>query len=71
MVELTHDGGLGEEVPPLALGVAGFQRLNRHNHLPATGLLETSAAHLAEFPWIERTRWGEGEEGVRVMGERG
>ena len=65
MVELTHDRGLGEEVPPLALGVAGFQRLDRHDHLPAAGLLETSAAHLAKFTWVERTRWGwGGEEGV-------
>lgn len=71
MVELAHDRGLSEEVPPLPLGVAGFQRLDRHNHLPAAGLFETSAAHLAKFTWIERMVKGEGEQGVRVMGERG
>lgn len=58
VVELAHDRGLGKEVPPLALSVAGFQCLNRHNHLPATVLLETSTAHLAKFTWIERRRWG-------------
>lgn len=69
VVELAHDGGLGQEVPPLTLGVAGFQRLNGHHHLPATGLLETSAAHLPKFAWIERTRWG--GKGRRGEGDRG
>lgn len=58
VVKLAHDRGLGEEVPPLALGVAGFQSLDGHNHLPAPGLLETSAAHLAKFTWVETIMWG-------------
>lgn len=69
MIELAHDGGFGEEVPPLPLGVAGFQRLYRHNHLPAPGLFEASAAHLAKFTCIERMGKGKGEQGVREMGE--
>lgn len=71
MIELPHDGGFGEEVPPLPLGVACFQRLNRHNHLPAPGLFEASAAHLAKFTCIDRMVKGKGEQGVREMGERG
>lgn len=61
MLKLTHDGGLGEEVPPLALRVAGFQRLDRHHHLPAAGLLEPPAAHLTEFTWGETRGWWQGE----------
>lgn len=63
VVELTHDGGLGEEVPPLTLCVAGFQRLDRHHHLPAPGLLETPAAHLAKFTWSEENEVARGGVG--------
>lgn len=68
VVELAHDRGLGEEVPPLALSVASFQRLNRHHHLPAAGLLEPSAAHLTEFTWGETMGWGRGGKGWGVGG---
>lgn len=49
MVELAHDGRLSKEVSPLALSVTGFQRLYSHDHLPATGLLESTTAHLSEL----------------------
>lgn len=71
VVELAHDRGFCEEVPPLALGVAGFQCLDSHHHLPATGLLETSATHLAEFTWSETTRWGGGGKGGEGGGGEG
>lgn len=70
MVELAHDGSLGQEVPPLALGVAGLERLDGHHHLPAAGLLEAAAAHLAEFTWAEGTRGGVGGSG-RGGGDEG
>lgn len=69
MVKLTHDGRLCQEVAPLALRVARLQRLDCHHHLPATGLLETAAAHLAKFPWSEMTKWQEEEGGARMMWE--
>ena len=51
MVELAHDAGLGQEVPPLLVGVAGLQRLDGHADLPLARHLQAAAAHLAELPW--------------------
>lgn len=34
VVELTHDGRLAQEVPPLSLCVAGFEGLDGHGHIP-------------------------------------
>lgn len=59
VIKLAHDGGFGQEVPPLALCVARLQRLDGHHHLPAPGLLDPTAAHLPKFTWGERTRWWE------------
>lgn len=55
VVELAHDAGLGQEVPPLLVGVAGLQRLDGHADLPLAGHLQAAAAHLAELPWKKHT----------------
>jgi len=49
MVELAHDAGLAEEVPPLLVGVAGLQGFYGHEHLPFAGQLQVAAAHLPEL----------------------
>lgn len=49
MVELSHNAGLAEEVPPLLLRVAGLQSLYGHEHLPLPRQPQVSAAHLAEL----------------------
>ena len=51
VVELAHDAGLGQEVPPLLVGVAGLQCLDGHADLPLARHLQAAAAHLAELPW--------------------
>lgn len=55
VVELAHDAGLGQEVPPLLVGVAGLQRLDGHADLPLAGHLQAATAHLAELPWKKHT----------------
>jgi len=59
VVELAHDAGLAQEVPPLPLCVAHLQRLDGHEDLAAAGQLQAPATHLAELPC-----GGEGEKGV-------
>lgn len=49
MIELSHYAGLAQEVPPLFLGVAYFQRFNSHGDVPLSRQLEPSAAHLSEL----------------------
>lgn len=51
VVELAHDAGLRQEVPPLLVGVAGLQRLDGHADLPLARHLQAAAADLAELPW--------------------
>lgn len=49
VVELAHDGGLGQEVLPLLLRVARLQGLDGHRHVPAPCLLQDTAEHLAKL----------------------
>lgn len=49
MIELSHYAGLAQELPPLFLGVAYFQRFNSHGDVPLSGQLQPSAAHLSEL----------------------
>lgn len=49
MVELAHDAGLGQEVPPLFVGVAGLEGLDGHADLPLARHLQAAAADLAEL----------------------
>lgn len=49
VVELAHDAGLGQEVSPLLVGVAGLQRLDGHADLPLARHLQPAAAHLAKL----------------------
>lgn len=56
MVELAHDAGLAEEIPPLLFSVAGLEGLNGYKHLPFTRELQVSAAHLPKFPCEQRER---------------
>lgn len=58
MVKLAHDGGLGQEVPPLLVGVASLQGLDGHADLLLAGQLQAPAANLAKLTWRRRrTTW--------------
>ncbi|KAL0183748.1 hypothetical protein M9458_019444, partial [Cirrhinus mrigala] len=50
VVELSHDAGFAEEVPPLFLGVSGFERLDGHTDLLLRRQLQSAAAHLSKLP---------------------
>lgn len=50
MVELAHDAGLGQEVPPLFVGVARLQRLDGHADLSLARHLQAATADLTELP---------------------
>lgn len=49
MVELAHDAGLGQEIPPLFVGVASLEGLDGHADLSLARHLQAPAAHLAEL----------------------
>lgn len=49
VLELAHDGGLTQELPPLALRVAPFQGLDGHTALFLPRGLEPPPAHLAKL----------------------
>lgn len=49
MFELAHDTGFAQEVPPLLLGVTGFQRFNGHWDLSLPWQPQQTAAHLTEL----------------------
>lgn len=49
MVELAHDGSLGQEVSPLAISVAHLESLDGYDDLPAPRQLEATAAHLPKL----------------------
>lgn len=49
VAELAHDAGLTEEVYPLLLRVAGFQRLDGHGHLLLPRSLQRSLIHLPKL----------------------
>ena len=51
MVELSHDWGLSQEVPPLLVCVTSFQGLDGHTDLLLAGKLQATAAHLTELTW--------------------
>lgn len=51
MIELSHDAGLAQEVPPLLLCVSNFQRLDGDRHVPLPGQLEPAAAHLPKLSY--------------------
>lgn len=51
MIELSHDAGLAQEVPPLLLCVAHFQRLDGDRNVPLPGQLEPATAHLPELSY--------------------
>ena len=50
VVELAHDAGLRQEVPPLLVSVAGLQRLDGHADLPLAWHLQAATADLPELP---------------------
>lgn len=52
MVELSHNAGLAQELPPLLLCVAHFQRLDRNRHVPFSRQLQPAAAHLPELSFV-------------------
>lgn len=56
VVELAHNAGLAQEVPPLLLRVAHFERLDGDRHVPLAGQLEASAAHLAELSFRKKKK---------------
>lgn len=51
VLELTHDGRLRQEVPPLLLSVAALQRLDCHVVLLPAWDPQTTATHLTKLTW--------------------
>ncbi len=49
MLELAHDAGLAQEVPPLLLGVTGFQSFNGYWDLSLPWQPQQTTAHLTEL----------------------
>lgn len=49
VVELAHDAGLTQEVPPLPLCVAHLQCLDGHKDLTAARQLQAPTAHLTKL----------------------
>ena len=54
MVKLSHDGGLGQEVPPLFVSVARLQTLDGHVDLPLSLHTQAAAAHLPKLSYTHR-----------------
>lgn len=50
VVELCHDAGLTQEVPPLLLCVACLQCFDGHGNLPLPWQLQAAVAHLSRLP---------------------
>ena len=53
MVELPHDGGLRQEVPPLLVRVSSLQTLDGHIDLPLSLNTQPTAANLPELTYTE------------------
>lgn len=69
MVKLAHDAGLGQEVPPLFVGVASLEGLDGHTDLSLARHLQASAAHLTELACnrsYKTASRGEAGDGVSV-----
>lgn len=49
VVELAHDAGLRQEVPPLLVSVAGLQSLYGHTDFPLAWHLQAAAANLTKL----------------------
>lgn len=49
MLELAHDAGLAQEVPPLLLGITGFQSFNGYWDLSLPWQPQQTTAHLTEL----------------------
>ncbi len=49
VLELAHDGRLGQEVDARLVRTARFQRLDGHQHLGPRRQLQVAAAHVAEL----------------------
>lgn len=49
MVELPHDAGFAQEVPPLLLSVAWFQSLDGHQNLPLSRKPEITTTYLSKL----------------------
>lgn len=53
MVELAHDSGLTEEVPPLAIWGRVFQGLNSHSFAILAGEAQNPSINFPKLPWAE------------------
>ena len=56
MVELSHDGGFGQEVPPLLVGVTRLQTLDGHVDLPLSLNAQSTTAHLPKLSYKNTDR---------------
>ena len=56
MVKLSHDGGLGQEVPPLLVRVTRLQTLDGHVDLPLSLSAQSTTAHLPKLPYKNTDR---------------
>ena len=56
MVELSHDGGLGQEVPPLLVRVTRLQTLDGHVDLPLSLSAQPTTAHLPKLSYTHRAK---------------
>lgn len=63
VVELAHDGCLGQEVPPLLLHVARLQGFDGDVYLPLAGQLQAALVHLPELTLRQTERDGVGGRG--------
>lgn len=70
VIELAHDARLAQKIAPLLLRVPRFQTLDGHVDLSLAWQLQTSATHLAKFPFGEECKvlvLVIGREGKRVQ----
>jgi len=51
VIELCHDAGLAEEIPPLFLSVAGFKSLQSHWDITFPGQLHPPITHFPKLSW--------------------
>lgn len=58
VVELCHDAGLTQEVPPLLFRVARLQCFDGHRNLPLPWQLQAAVAHLSRLPCKARESGG-------------